>query len=173
MVSCNGDICSGAVGLSEATIEFCRLPYFRDHSVYSLRQWDTTLQCNVGSHWLNTYTEWSLYFLVLMLVIVALCTSYHWYDLKREICFTAWVYTLICVCITTQGYERSVSNDIITGTTINSLRPGNALQKRKQGHYWWRQRLVACGLFSFNSLRPGGAHIIRNPMRKIPVASCS
>ena len=31
----------------------------RDHFVYVLSQWDTTLQCNVVSHWLDTYTKWS------------------------------------------------------------------------------------------------------------------
>ena len=32
----------------------------RDHSVYVPSQWETTLQCNVVSHWLGTYTEWTL-----------------------------------------------------------------------------------------------------------------
>ena len=35
---------------------------YRDCSVYGLSQWDTTLQCNIASHWLNPYTEWCLYF---------------------------------------------------------------------------------------------------------------
>ena len=29
----------------------------RDHSGYSLSQWETTLQCNVVSHWLRPYPE--------------------------------------------------------------------------------------------------------------------
>ena len=29
----------------------------RDHSRYGLSQWDTTLQCNVISHWLSPYPE--------------------------------------------------------------------------------------------------------------------
>ena len=33
----------------------------RDQSVYGLSQWETTLQCNVVSHWLGPYTEWCLY----------------------------------------------------------------------------------------------------------------
>ena len=28
--------------------------------MYGLNQWETTLQCNVVSHWLSTYPEWSL-----------------------------------------------------------------------------------------------------------------
>ena len=36
---------------------------FRDHSGYGLSQWETTLRCNVVSHWekkLNPYPEWPL-----------------------------------------------------------------------------------------------------------------
>ena len=35
--------------------------YHRDHSGYELSQWEMPLQCNVISHWLNPYPEWSLY----------------------------------------------------------------------------------------------------------------
>ena len=32
----------------------------RDHFVNVLSQWETTLHCNVVSHWLGAYTKWSL-----------------------------------------------------------------------------------------------------------------
>ena len=32
----------------------------REHPGYGLSQWETTLQCNVVSHWLSSYPEWSL-----------------------------------------------------------------------------------------------------------------
>ena len=32
----------------------------RDHSVYAPSQWETALQCNAVSHWLDAYTKWSL-----------------------------------------------------------------------------------------------------------------
>ena len=32
----------------------------RDHFVYALSQWEWTLHCNVASHWLGTYTKWSM-----------------------------------------------------------------------------------------------------------------
>ena len=32
----------------------------RDHFVYPPSQWETTLHCNVVSHWLGAYTKWSL-----------------------------------------------------------------------------------------------------------------
>ena len=35
---------------------------FRDHFVYAPNQWETTLHCNVVSHWLGAYTKWSLHF---------------------------------------------------------------------------------------------------------------
>ena len=34
--------------------------YTKDHSVNGLSQWETTLQCNVVTHWLSTYSEWFL-----------------------------------------------------------------------------------------------------------------
>ena len=35
-------------------------PVYRDHFVYAPSQWETTLHCNVVSHWLGAYTKWSL-----------------------------------------------------------------------------------------------------------------
>ena len=32
----------------------------RDHLVFASSQWETTLQCDVVSHWLGAYTKWSL-----------------------------------------------------------------------------------------------------------------
>ena len=32
----------------------------RDHFVNAPNQWETTLQCNVVSHWLGAYTKWPL-----------------------------------------------------------------------------------------------------------------
>ena len=32
----------------------------RDHFVYVPSQWKMTLQCNVISHWLGTFTKWSI-----------------------------------------------------------------------------------------------------------------
>ena len=34
---------------------------YRDHFVYAPSQWETTLQCNVASHWLDAHTKWSLH----------------------------------------------------------------------------------------------------------------
>ena len=33
---------------------------YRNHFVYAPSQWETTLQCNVVSHWLGAFTTWSL-----------------------------------------------------------------------------------------------------------------
>ena len=35
----------------------------RDYSVYAHSQWETTLYCNIVSHWRGTYIEWFLYLL--------------------------------------------------------------------------------------------------------------
>ena len=34
--------------------------YYRDYFVYAPNQWETTLQCNIVSHWLGAYTKRSL-----------------------------------------------------------------------------------------------------------------
>ena len=34
---------------------------YRNHSGYGLSQWETTLHCNVISHWLSSYPQWSLH----------------------------------------------------------------------------------------------------------------
>ena len=36
--------------------------YFNDHSIFGLSQWETTLHCNVISHWVNPCTGWCLVF---------------------------------------------------------------------------------------------------------------
>ena len=41
--------------------ELCSL--FKDHSRYGLSQRKTILRCNILSHWLSSYPEWSLLFL--------------------------------------------------------------------------------------------------------------
>ena len=43
----------------------CSQRHDRDHFLYVPSQWETTLQCNVVSHWLGTYTKWYLHDLVL------------------------------------------------------------------------------------------------------------
>ena len=38
----------------------CFILNHRDHSMYGLTQWETTLHCNAVSHWQSPYPEWSL-----------------------------------------------------------------------------------------------------------------
>ena len=47
---------------------------YRDHFVCALSQWETTLHCNVVSHWLGAYTKWSL---ILYHVITYLCPNFN------------------------------------------------------------------------------------------------
>ena len=35
--------------------------HYRDHFVHAPSRWETTLHCNVVSHWLGAYTLWSLH----------------------------------------------------------------------------------------------------------------
>ena len=51
-----------------------------DHSVHVPSQWETTLHCNVFSHWLGTYTKWSLH-MVSGIFVNSLCSrdlGQHW-----------------------------------------------------------------------------------------------
>ena len=41
----------------------------RVHSVYAPSQWEMTLHCKVISHWLGTYTKWSLHNMVFEVVV--------------------------------------------------------------------------------------------------------
>ena len=43
---------------------------FRVHFLYAPSQWETTLYCNVFSHWLAAYTKWSLGLKCVTIVIV-------------------------------------------------------------------------------------------------------
>ena len=44
---------------------------YRDHSAYVLSQWEVALHCNAISHWLGTYTEWSLNMHIILLYFVS------------------------------------------------------------------------------------------------------
>ena len=79
---------------------------FRDHSEYELSQWETTLHCNVVSHWLSPFPEWSLglLFVVLLLCFVSICFYpypsglHHWSNHHHTIILTHWGrVTHICV----------------------------------------------------------------------------
>ena len=49
---------------------------FRDHCGYGLSQWETMLLCNIVTHWLSPYPEWTLW-------IVNVCRNinmyFHWH----------------------------------------------------------------------------------------------
>ena len=47
-------------GIIACVVSGSRLPIHRDHSVHVPSQWETTLHCNVVSHWLGAYTKSSL-----------------------------------------------------------------------------------------------------------------
>ena len=61
------------------------------HSVYGLSQWEATLHCNVVSHWLSPYPEWSLWLKLssvksfeLWLKLINLSLLWHWLIDHRE-----------------------------------------------------------------------------------------
>ena len=56
------EVCSVGITSSQWNCdpEFC----CRDHFVYAPSQWQIMLQCNVISHWLGAYTEWTLLLLL-------------------------------------------------------------------------------------------------------------
>ena len=54
----------------------------RDHFSYAPSQWETTLHCNVVSHWLGAYTKWTLEWLTFADNIsnerFGFCLKFHW-----------------------------------------------------------------------------------------------
>ena len=47
--------------------------------VYALSQWDTTLHCNVVSHWLGAYTKWCLHFLLFAILLGLTAQYLRWF----------------------------------------------------------------------------------------------
>ena len=41
-----------------------------DHFVYAPSQWESTLHCNVASHWLGAYTKWPLEWRKLCMILI-------------------------------------------------------------------------------------------------------
>ena len=65
----------------------------RNHFVYALSQWETTLHCNVASHWLGTYTKWSLKLHLLLVSMPKFCRNMEWqqHDLYRLLSTNSYV----------------------------------------------------------------------------------
>ena len=80
----------------------------RDYFVHAASQWETTLQCNVVSHWLAAYTKWSLCCMYLAPMESESChllSVLHWSinSLWPETCFNIYIYMFIFL------YKDSVS----------------------------------------------------------------
>ena len=54
--ACRQELCVQHIPRNLHTV----LYWCRDHFVYAPNQWETTLRCNVVSHWLGACTNWSL-----------------------------------------------------------------------------------------------------------------
>ena len=67
-----------------------RPQWVMDHFVYAPSQWEMTLHCNVASHWLGTYTKWSLWVKVWWLFSIPLIfQQIAWFRLNISF-FTAY-----------------------------------------------------------------------------------
>ena len=80
----------------------------RDHFVYAASQWETTLHCNAVSHWLVTYTKWSLWAIMMKLIgrNKIICTTLFsgWYSLQYPsaymvIILMAWAFQVGTVVV--------------------------------------------------------------------------
>ena len=54
-------------------VRFCLWILYRDHSEQGLSQWETTFYCNVVSHVLSPYSEWSLPYVDFVLRMIRCC----------------------------------------------------------------------------------------------------
>ena len=71
--------------INYASIWFCSLYMYIqyvDNFVYGLSQWETTLHCNVASHWLSPYTKWPLQYILWNMHTVFLCFVLIWFYIR-------------------------------------------------------------------------------------------
>ena len=69
----------------------------RDHLVYGPGQWEATLQCNVVSNWLGTYTKWSLACTQILkcISLKRKCWCFDW-DFPFPIASHSYLSSLVC-----------------------------------------------------------------------------
>ena len=106
----------------------------RDNFLYAPSQWETTLQCNVVSHWLSAYTKWS----PIMRWMLQPLTNKHT-DLTRK--KHKWQHTvhqyhnekhLECICVTST-LTHYIHGD---GGVISKVQFSNSFYKQNE-HFLW------------------------------------
>ena len=94
-------------------------PYTRDHFVYAPSPWETTLQCNVVSHWLGASTERSLIYLQYtpednLTGIGAICDVIM-SAIASQIIDVSIVYSTVCSCAGQRKHQNSASLAFVRG----------------------------------------------------------
>ena len=97
---------------------------YRNHSLYSLSQWQMALHCNVISHWLGAYIEWSLKY------------KKHLQRSAKEISYTFDGSLAILA-----GCDRKVVMDVLVWSWNTVLFPACV-------HWWWQCFLRDKRMFS-------------------------
>ena len=109
--------------------------YFWNYFVNASSQWETTLHCNVVSHWLGAFTKWSLVFGYFLwgVMITYPCHKYMFVEhiLFRVTCFLFPMKIWVVWFLSARGpASHIVVNHIRSGwqlssQMLNSLVPGN------------------------------------------------
>ena len=101
-----------------------------DHFVYAPCQWEMTSQCNALSHWLGTYTKWSLrrnYLIAVAISTWAVESSVLYIDNPSRCCFTSSKLRRNCVRLRLFFASRSESEPSYPPTTCLSSYIGVSL----------------------------------------------
>ena len=114
----------------------------RDYSEYGLSQWGTTLHCNIDSHWLSPYPEWSQFgswyqmrykgYLVLRLGCLEWALGPEWIPLCRILIrllpvehldpiFTEWTLVLDMIS-STKVHSVNIRSKCSTGSSLIKIR---------------------------------------------------
>ena len=110
----------------------------RNHFVYAPSQWETTLQCNVISHWLGAYTKWFLCDAsVNRYIIPGDIVSSNYSDvimssIASQISSVCSVYSTICSGADQRKYQSSAQLAFMRGNTHTEASDAENISN------WWR-----------------------------------
>ena len=106
----------------------------RDNFVYVPSQWETTLQCNFISHWLDTYTVWicwcwykQRHSLVLKYFQQLINTHFHLQRIDSKNCASPETFYVVYVFIMISTYTRFILDLKINIGKVASIFPHNII----------------------------------------------
>ena len=94
---------------------------FSGHSGEGTSQWDTTSQCNVVSHWLNRYPDWSLVVTTKMLLPVTTADIWYISDVARHHSDVIMRTNHVFGCCGVEPWFMTLRSETIRGTITTNV----------------------------------------------------